>query len=89
MRAGTRRGSALLLAVVVLVVGGGLLWLVLRPPEPEPTLASVLLDDQDVSDVQPGFRQRMSEASEEPLPLPGWIPPAIDGPRPQSCARVG
>jgi hypothetical protein len=78
MRGGTRRGSALFLAVVVLVVGGGLLWLVVRPPEPEPTLASVLLDDQDVSDVQPGFRQRMSEASEEPLPLPGWIPPAIE-----------
>jgi len=66
------------MAAVVVVIGSWLLWLVLRPEQPDSPVASMLLDDQDLHDIEPGFRLRLSEAAEEPLPLPEWISPTVE-----------
>jgi hypothetical protein len=72
-----RRGGVWVTAVLVVLAGAGLMGLVLWPQPPDPPVASVMLGDQDVGAIEPGLPPGSSEASEEEIPLPDWVPPAV------------
>ena len=72
-----RRTVAWVTGVVVVVVVTGFVAPVLLVPPADAPLASVLLDNRDVGAIEPGFRRELSRATEEPVPLPEWIPSSV------------